>query len=291
MTDNSATVRRPADFDQLIETYDGFIFDVWGTLYDGREAYDGAVAVLRRLADRGKPVAILSNSPQRPAVVAGRLTRIGIEDALYQTLVTSGGETHDHLRGRLDAFHAGLGPRVFETGPDRFPNLLDDTGFTAVERIDDADLLLNTGPNQPTEKVADYRVTLDRALARDLPMICANPDLHVYVGQEMQVCAGSLAADYQTRGGTVRYHGKPHAGVFETVTTRLGLPPARCLMVGDNYRTDVRGARALGMGALWLADGIDRDDLLTDNDVDPDKAADLLRKEGLGDVWVMARLT
>ena len=52
-------------------------------------------------------------------------------------------------------------------------------------------------------------------------------------------------------------------------------------MVGDNYRTDVRGARALGMGALWLADGIDRDDLLTDNDVDSDKAADLLVKKAL----------
>ena len=224
MTDSGATVRRPADFDQLIETFDGFIFDVWGTLYDGRDAYEGAVAVLRRLADHGKPVAILSNSPQRPEVVAGRLTRIGVEDTLYQTLVTSGGETHDHLRGRLDAFHAGLGPRVFETGPDRFPNLLDATGFTAVDRIEDADLLLNTGPNKPTETVADYRVILDQALARDLPMICANPDLHVYVGQEVQVCAGSLAADYQRRGGTVRYHGKPHAGVFQTVTARLGLP-------------------------------------------------------------------
>ena len=90
MTDSTTTVRRPAGFDQLVEAYDGFIFDVWGTLYDGRAAYDGAVAVLRRLADRGKPVAILSNSPQRPEVVAGRLARIGIDDALYQTLVTSG---------------------------------------------------------------------------------------------------------------------------------------------------------------------------------------------------------
>ena len=119
------------------------------------------------------------------------------------------------------AFHADLGPRVFETGPDRFPNLLDDTAFTAVDRIEDADLLLNTGPNEPLETVADYRVLLDHALARNLPMICANPDLHVYVGHEIQVCAGSLAADYQSRGGTVRYHGKPHAGVFETVTARL----------------------------------------------------------------------
>ena len=213
MTDSITTVRLPADFDQLIEAYDGFIFDVWGTLYDGREAYDGAVAVLRRLADRGKPVAILSNSPQRPAVVAGRLTRIGIEDALYQTLVTSGGETHDHLRGRLDAFHAGLGPRVFETGPDRFPNLLDDTGFTAVERIDDADLLLNTGPNQPTEKVADYRVTLDRAGARPADDL-RQPDLHVYVGQEMQVCraVGGRLSDPR---GHRSLSWQAHAGVFE----------------------------------------------------------------------------
>ena len=36
--------------------------------------------------------------------------------------------------------------------------------------------------------------------------------------------------------------------------------------------------------------GIDRDDLLTDRDVDLTKAGDLLRSEGLSGVWVMARL-
>ena len=290
MTDSTTTVRRPAGFDQLIEAYDGFIFDVWGTLYDGRAAYDGAVAVLRRLADRGKPVAILSNSPQRPEVVAGRLARIGIDDALYQTIspraarhmttcaagwIASMPTLVACLRNRSRPFSKFPGRhRVHGGGPDR--------GRRPV---------VEHRPERALETVADYRVLLDHALSRNLPMICANPTCMFMSATRYRSARAVWRPSIGPAAAPFDYHGKPHAGVFRTATARLQLPATRCLMVGDNYRTDVRGAfDGLGMGALWLADGIDRDDLLTDRDVDLTKADDLLRSEGLSGVWVMARL-
>ncbi len=43
---------------------------------------------------------------------------------------------------------------------------------------------------------------------------------------------------------------KPAAGAFEPALDGLGVPPAEAAHVGDNERTDVAGARALGMTAV-----------------------------------------
>ena len=110
----------------------------------------------------------------------------------------------------------------------------------AVDRIEDADLLLNTGPNEPRDGRGLPRHTGSGAgagLANDL----RHPDLHVYVGQEVQVCAGSLAADYQPAAARSAITASPMPVCFKR--RPRGLAAGRgCLMVGDNYRTDVRGA-------------------------------------------------
>ena len=284
-------VRLVESFEPLIERYTGFIFDVWGTLYDGADAYPAAIKVLDRLADAGKSVAILSNSPQRPAVVETRLNKLGIDRRHYQSLVTSGGETHWHLKTRPNAFYRDLGLRVFETGPIRFPNLLHETPFTAVSCIDDADVILNSGPENQNAVVADFTDLLTRAKARELPMICANPDLEVYVGDSVQVCAGSIAAAYEAINGQVFYHGKPQTSVFQTCLNDLNVRADECLMVGDNIRTDVTGAKALGMPALWLADGIDRRALIDKGTVRLDKAMAMAANHDLSGLYVMPRLS
>jgi HAD superfamily hydrolase (TIGR01549 family) len=45
---------------------------------------------------------------------------------------------------------------------------------------------------------------------------------------------------------------KPDAAIFELAMERLGAEPERVWHVGDNLGTDVAGARAAGIGAVWL---------------------------------------
>jgi putative hydrolase of the HAD superfamily len=47
--------------------------------------------------------------------------------------------------------------------------------------------------------------------------------------------------------------GKPEPAVFRHAAAALGADPARCLMVGDNFRADVLGSLAVGMHAAWIA--------------------------------------
>lgn len=46
--------------------------------------------------------------------------------------------------------------------------------------------------------------------------------------------------------------GKPHASAFGDVLRRLGATAAECVMVGDDVRCDIEGARAAGLRAIRL---------------------------------------
>jgi HAD superfamily hydrolase (TIGR01549 family) len=48
---------------------------------------------------------------------------------------------------------------------------------------------------------------------------------------------------------------KPHPGCYRPALDALRADPTRTLMVGDDLRNDVQGARTLGLHAAWLAPG------------------------------------
>jgi HAD superfamily hydrolase (TIGR01459 family) len=111
-----------------------------------------------------------------------------------------------------------------------------------------------------TETVEDYAGELAAMRARGLTMLCANPDLVVHRGDRLVYCAGSLAEAYERLGGKVIYYGKPHLPVYESalaqLTALLGHKPTRPLAVGDGLLTDIKGANAAGLEALFIADGV-----------------------------------
>ena len=65
------------------------------------------------------------------------------------------------------------------------------------------------------ETAEDYRDTLAGFRARDVPMICANPDLVVERKKKLIPCAGLIAQAYEEIGGSVTYAGKPYRPVYE----------------------------------------------------------------------------
>ncbi len=275
----------------LADRYDAWILDVWGTIYDGGSVFDGARVVMERLAERGIPVAVLSNSPRQPSIVQDRLTSLGLDQSLYSTIITSGGETRRHLLEGADAFHAELGTRVYTFAPERFGDILPGTRFTLVDGIDEADWILNAGLAREFDPVDLYEDRLAAGAARGLAMICANPDHAVYELGRLKLHAGSLAARYEALGGRVRYHGKPHAPVFHRVAQVLDRPRDRLLMVGDNRDTDVAGAAAAGIASLLLADGIHHERLLSGAELDRAALDAFLAQPGPMPTHVAARLS
>lgn len=247
---------------EVADTYDGFIIDLWGVLHDGLRAYPEAVDCLHRLRERGKRIVILSNAPRRADVIAARNAEIGIEPSLADALMSSGEDAWRHLKDRPDPWYRALGRRCYHLGPDRDAGMRDGLDYDFVDDLDRADFVLNTGALGVDDTVADYGPFLRRSLDRRLAMVCANPDLEVMRGDQREICAGAIAAEYEAIGGEVRYHGKPHRQIYEACFAALGIADRkRIAAIGDSLRTDVAGAAAAGIDAIFIVGGIHGEEL------------------------------
>jgi HAD superfamily hydrolase (TIGR01459 family) len=242
---------------EIAADYDGLVLDLWGVLHDGSAPFPGVVATLGELKKAGKRLAVLSNAPRRAALVAARMAEIGLACEIYDHIHSSGEETWQHLLRRDDPFYAALGRRCYHMGPARDDNMLEGAGLTPVAALEEAEFILNTGPSEWDETVAQYEPALRQALARGLPMVCANPDLVVIHHGRRSICAGAVAERYAALGGRVRWHGKPHASVYATSLAALGIADRRrVLAVGDSLRTDIAGANAAGIDSVLVTGGI-----------------------------------
>ena len=267
----------------LADRYDAFILDLWGVLHNGVAAYPEAVDCLKALKARGKKLLVLSNAPRRAAGILERNVELGLVPELYDALHSSGEETWLHLKERPDAWYRDLGRRGFHLGPARDLGIREGLEIDFVEDLAAADFILLTGTHSSEDRVADFEELLQAARARDLPMVCANPDLVVIRGSTMEICAGAIAARYEELGAEVRYHGKPHADVYRRAFALLGVEDrSRIAGVGDSFRTDIAGARAAGIDGIFIAGGIHIEELMPDAEgrPDPDRLAVIAAESG-----------
>ena len=241
----------------IADRYDGFILDLWGCLHDGLSPYPGTPDALRRLRALRKRVVILSNAPRRAAVVSATMAAMGLTDDLYDEVLSSGEEAWLAIEARREPFHAALGRRCLLIGPERDRGMVEGNGLEPVASVGAADFILVTGPRLDGMSVADHEVELADAKARDLKMLCANPDFEVMKGATRLVCAGALALKYEQLGGVVRYHGKPYPSIYALCLGRLAISDRRrVLAIGDALRTDIAGAASGGIDSAFIPGGI-----------------------------------
>jgi HAD superfamily hydrolase (TIGR01459 family) len=147
-----------------------------------------------------------------------------------------------------------------------------------------------------TETPDDYADLLQRLRARNLPFICANPDIVVERGDRLIWCAGALARDFSQLGGRTLISGKPHRPIYEAALKAagevLGRPvgPSEVLAIGDGALTDLKGAVQNDIDALYVSGGIHARDYGETLDPDPARLAAFLDRHGHAPVAVIPRL-
>jgi HAD superfamily hydrolase (TIGR01459 family) len=163
--------------------------------------------------------------------------------------------------------------------------------------IDEAEAILCTGLNDDRSETADdYRPVLERARARNLPFVCANPDLVVDVGGTQFICAGAIADLYERMDSQVFWAGKPHTNAYEAARDAAEklrgspVPLERIIAVGDSLRTDLKGAEAFGIAAIFVASGIHRDETMGSKTLSSEGLARLFAPPAPPAVAVMERL-
>ena len=257
---SSAAAPRPTILPGLASVagrYDAFVLDLWGCVHDGLKPYPLVPETLAAMRAAGKRVLMLSNVPRRVAPVHDMLAGMGIGRDLYDLVLSSGESAWRALKLRADAAHAALGRTGYHLGPARDVTIFDEGAAERSTDIATADFILCTGPQTDLAPLEAHEDLLAAARRRDLPMLCANPDLWVMRGDQRLVCAGLIAARYAALGGRVVYHGKPHHAVYDTALDLLGKPPrGRVLCVGDGVLTDIAGAVGAGLDCALIPGGI-----------------------------------
>src|SRR5579863_977347 len=244
------TLRLIDGMHELAPPYDGVILDLWGVVHDGTAPFPGVLDCMERLIAARKRVVLLSNAPRRADDVVRRIARIGVPAGLYHGVMSSGEEAWQHLFRRDDPFYAALGRRCLHICSERDLDMREGLDFDFVEAPEEADFILNTGPAEWEDTHEDYAPLLHAARERDLPMVCANPDLVVIHGGRPALCAGAIAEQYEALGGRVRWHGKPYPSVYDSCLALLGIADKRrILAIGDSLRTDIAGADRAGIAS------------------------------------------
>jgi HAD superfamily hydrolase (TIGR01459 family) len=277
-----------ASLDGLMDRYDVLLCDVWGVLHNGVDSFVAASKALARAKAAGLTVILITNAPRRFDSVATQIHGLGVPENAYDRIVTSGDVTRELIRNA---------PRkVFHLGPERDETLYDGLDVELVEERE-ADVVVCTGYfDDETETPADYAEMLTRFRSRDLPFICANPDIVVERGDRLIWCAGALARDYGQLGGRTLIAGKPHRPIYEASIAAAeevrGQPVdlGRVIAIGDGMLTDVKGADLFGIDVLYISGGIHAGDYVRGGVHDVQKLLEFLEKHGSNPVATMPAL-
>ena len=249
---------------QIGADYDVLFCDLWGCLHNGKQPYPAAVAALQAFRAGGGKVVLMTNAPRPNQFVIAQLDRMGVPRDAWDIVVSSGDAAQEAM------FAGAVGRKVWHIGTEKDDGFFDDipgefADAPPVHRVslEEAEGIVATGPfDELTETPGDYHDRLMAARDRGLPMLCANPDVIVDMGETRIYCAGALAEYYEGLGGRSLYFGKPHPPIYDRARRLLDLgPDARILAIGDGVFTDVKGALDQGIDALFVTGGLAADAL------------------------------
>jgi len=263
--------------ERLRDVVDGVevvLSDIWGVVHNGLESFPEACTALHNFRRQGGVVILITNAPRPADSVQRQLRKLGVADEVYDAIVSSGDLTRHFV-----ADHPGK--KLYWVGPERDSSI--HRGLDPVmSGLDDADYIICTGLfDDETESAENYRPMLTQALARKVPLICANPDIVVERGDRLIYCAGAVAELYRELGGEVIFYGKPHRPIYERAMAlaaerRGHLAELRhVLAIGDSVRTDLAGSQAFGIDCLFVTRGIHAEEFAGVDQLDPASVKEL----------------
>lgn len=283
-----------ASLSEISASYEALFVDLWGCVHDGLRAHPAAVAALRAFRAQGGRVVLVTNSPRPADRVAAQIARMGVPDDCHDAIASSGDSA------QVAAHMGAVGQKVWmisdghDAGFLHPPAIVTDPVPLTEVGPDAAEGIICIGPDDPLAPPETYRPAFEAAIARGLRLLCANPDIVVDRGAEREWCAGALADLYTRLGGESLYFGKPHPPIYDLARrhlARLGdIADDRILCIGDGPETDLRGAQAEGLDALFISGGLAAVETGTTDQPDPARLDAWLARAGLEPAYAMGFL-
>lgn len=233
-----------------IDSYDGFLIDLDGVVWVGRDPVPGSPEALARMLAAGKQLVFVTNNPtKRPEAYAERLAGLGVEVG-PERIVTAG-----IVAARLAAEAVPAGATALVLGYEPLHELVRNEGLRVIEDLDDA-------PEAEVVVVSGFRdltyahlLATKRALDAGAALIATSRDATMPMpGGEWPGSGAILAAVEVASGKTAEIAGKPEHHLFELALSRVD-GADRVAMIGDRLTSDIAGGQAAGLDTILVLSG------------------------------------
>jgi NagD protein len=223
----------------------GYLIDMDGVIYRGREVIPGAAEFIRFLQDENIPYLFLTNnSAYTPVDVVVKLRKFDIETSVEHvyTSATATAEFVSRQKPNGTAFVIGEGGLL-----------------TALHEVNYA----ISGESVDYVIVGEGRVLnfemaerAHRCIANGAALISTNADTWCPTDSGPRPGCGAIAAMLESATGTKAYHvGKPNPFMMRAARKRIDLATDEVVMIGDTMDTDIRGATDLGFKSILVLTG------------------------------------
>lgn len=210
--------------------YKGYLIDLDGTMYRGKEPIPAASRFIKRLQENKIPYLFVTNnsSKTQKEVADNLIQNFGVQTS-EKEVYTSSLATADYLTS------LGGGKKVYIIGETGIRDALRNAGFNEDE--ENPDYVVVGIDRQVTYQ--DFE-TATLAIHKGARFIATNKDTNLPSDKGMVPGAGSLVALLiaATRVQPT-FIGKPEAIIMEEAIKTIGLTKEEVIMVGDNYETDI----------------------------------------------------
>ena len=251
--------------------YEGYIFDLDGTIYLGDELLPGAKRLILKLRELGKKVVFLSNNPTKdPEQYSEKLTKLGLPTPQEETVNTVVTMTQWLLQNHPDA-------TVFPISEEPLKKALREAGIKMSEDPEEIDIVIAS-----YDRTFEYRklqIAFDAIwFYKRAFLVTTNPDRYCpFPGGRGEPDAASIVAAIEACTETkCRVNvGKPDPIMLETIMGMVGLDASECVMAGDRLYTEIRMALDAGMPSAVVLTGETTAEMLsTETENRPDYVLD-----------------
>ena len=252
----------------LADEFDGFLVDLDGVVWEGRELLPGAVDVLSDLLAAGKQIVFVTNNSVRsPKAYAARLRDAGI--AIGDDRVITGGVA----TARLAAQRTGPGATAFVIGAPGFKEIVAAAGLALVDgkAAQTADAVVVSAHRE-----FDYAelLTATLALQNGAALFATSRDPTLPMpGGAWPGTGATLAAVETASSKQAEIGGKPESHLFDEARALLG-SVSRVAMIGDRIASDVVGAQRAGLATILVLTGASSREEAEEADPAPDHVLD-----------------
>ncbi|RDI41460.1 TIGR01457 family HAD-type hydrolase [Falsibacillus pallidus] len=229
-----------------MKEYKGYLIDLDGTMYRGKEKIEEAGDFVHRLNQKGIPyLFVTNNSSRRPDQVAAKLRDFDIPAEPEQVFTTSMATANYIFEKKNDA-------SIYVIGEEGIRTALEERGLSLVDEKPDF-VVVGIDRSISYEKLALACL----GVRNGATFISTNGDIAIPTERGLLPGNGSLTSVITVSTQTEPiFIGKPESIIMEQAQEVLGVPKEQTLMVGDNYHTDILAGMNAGLDTLLVHTGV-----------------------------------